>query len=150
MISADDEVFPIKCDFLQDLKDYFKQAGEVVFSDVNSKRNEGVVEFASKSHLRAAIEKLDGSELNGRKIKLREEKRKSKSKSRSRSRSRTPRSRSRSREKSRSRSRDKSRSRSASKEKEAVADGEKEDDRRSGSRSPAVDEKDRNGDVGDD
>uniref|UniRef100_A0A8C4Q413 Serine and arginine rich splicing factor 5 n=2 Tax=Eptatretus burgeri TaxID=7764 RepID=A0A8C4Q413_EPTBU len=76
----------------QDLKDYMRQAGEVIFADAHrSRQNEGVVEFASRSDMMNALDKLDGKEINGRKIHLREEK-KQRSRSHSRSRSRTPRS----------------------------------------------------------
>jgi hypothetical protein len=33
---------------LQDLKDYMRRAGDVVFSDVNSGTGEGVVEFSNR------------------------------------------------------------------------------------------------------
>ncbi|CAG4955136.1 unnamed protein product [Parnassius apollo] len=107
----------------KDLKDYMRQAGEVTYADAHKQhRNEGVVEFASHSDMRAAIEKLDGTELNGRRIRLVEDRRSSRrrtrsSSSRSRSRSRDrrrTRSRSRSRRSSRSRSRSKSRPKSKS------------------------------------
>ncbi|NWX30652.1 SRSF5 factor, partial [Notiomystis cincta] len=106
----------------QDLKDFMRQAGEVTFADAHRpKLNEGVVEFASYSDLKNAIEKLSGKEINGRKIKLIEgSKRHSRSRGRSRSRSRSSsgsRSRSRSRSRksySRSRSRSRSKSRSLS------------------------------------
>ncbi|XP_076354160.1 serine/arginine-rich splicing factor 4-like isoform X2 [Tachypleus tridentatus] len=101
----------------QDLKDYMRQAGEVTYADAHKQRkNEGVVEFATFSDMKNALEKLDSTELNGRKIRLSEDrskKRRSRTKSRSRSRSRTP-SKSRSRSKSRSKSRSRSRSKSAS------------------------------------
>lgn len=32
----------------QDLKDYMRRAGDVVFSDVNSSTGEGVVEFSNR------------------------------------------------------------------------------------------------------
>lgn len=58
----------------QDLKDYMRQAGEVSFADAHRHRkNEGVVEFISRSDMEAAIDKLDGSDLSGRKIKLSED-----------------------------------------------------------------------------
>jgi len=91
----------------QDLKDYLRQAGEVTYAEANQKvRNEGCVDFATYDDMKNAIEKLDNTELNGRKIKLSEDRG-----SRSRSRSRSPvRSRSRSRDRSRrSRSKDRSR-----------------------------------------
>ena len=79
-----------------------RQAGEVCYADAHKNhKGEGVVEFANQEDLRNAMEKLDGTDLNGRKIKLIESKRRrrrSKSASRSKSRSRSPkRSRSRSR-----------------------------------------------------
>ncbi|XP_047507911.1 serine-arginine protein 55 isoform X8 [Pieris napi] len=90
----------------QDLKDYMRQAGEVTYADAHKQhRNEGVVEFATHSDMRAAIEKLDGTELNGRRVRLVEDRRSS----RRRSRSSSSRSRSRSRERRRSRSRSRSR-----------------------------------------
>ncbi|XP_035380204.1 serine and arginine rich splicing factor 5b isoform X1 [Electrophorus electricus] len=55
----------------QDLKDFMRQAGEVTFADAHRpKLNEGVVEFASHSDLKNALEKLSGKEIHGRKIKL--------------------------------------------------------------------------------
>ncbi|KAJ8912932.1 hypothetical protein NQ315_017263 [Exocentrus adspersus] len=49
----------------QDLKDYMRQAGEVTYADAHKQhRNEGVVEFASYSDMKNAIEKLDDTELN--------------------------------------------------------------------------------------
>ncbi|XP_066533371.1 serine and arginine rich splicing factor 5b [Hoplias malabaricus] len=98
----------------QDLKDFMRQAGEVTFADAHRpKLNEGVVEFASHSDLKNALEKLSGKEINGRKIKLTEAARK-KSRSRSRSNS-SSRSRSRSRSQSRSpKTHKRSRSRSSS------------------------------------
>jgi len=104
----------------QDLKDFMRTAGEVTFADAHkSRRNEGTVEFASRRDMEAAIEKLDDTELNGRRIKLVPEKGRSPSRrrSRSRSRSRSGRkarsiSRSRTPRKSRSGSRLRTRSRS--------------------------------------
>ncbi|XP_048007049.1 serine-arginine protein 55 isoform X2 [Leguminivora glycinivorella] len=148
----------------QDLKDYMRQAGEVTYADAHKQhRNEGVVEFATHSDMRAAIEKLDNTELNGRRIRLVEDRRSSRrrtrsSSSRSRSRSRARRSRSRSRAgrsrsrskskgkskspaaKSRSRSRSKDRSRSKSR-----SGSPRRADRRSGSRGSERKSEDRNG-----
>ena len=111
----------------QDLKDYLRDAGEITFADAHThRRNEGVVDFATYDDMKRAIDKLNNSELKGRKIRLVEDK-PSKSYSRSRSRSES-RSRSRSRGRSHSggsRSRSRSRSRSGSKS-----------DHRSRSRSP--------------
>ncbi|PBC32748.1 Serine-arginine protein [Apis cerana cerana] len=59
-----------------DLKDYMRQAGEVTYADAHKqRRNEGVVEFATYSDLKNAIDKLDDTELNGRRIRLIEDKR---------------------------------------------------------------------------
>jgi len=102
----------------QDLKDYMRQAGEVTYADAHKqRRNEGVVEFASFSDMKNALDKLDDTDLSGRRIKLIEDKsrrRRSRSRSRSKSRSRSD-SRSKSRSQSRSKSRSMSKSRSRSK-----------------------------------
>lgn len=65
-----------------------RQAGEVTYADAHKERaNEGVIEFRSYSDLRRAVEKLDGTDINGRKIRLVEEKpRRRRSSSGSRSR----------------------------------------------------------------
>lgn len=95
----------------QDLKDYMRQAGEVTYADAHKQhRNEGVVEFASYSDMKNALEKLDDTEINGRRIRLVEDR----SSRRSRSGSYSSRSRSRSRSAKRSRSRSKSGSKSKS------------------------------------
>uniref|UniRef100_A0A8C1D7N3 Serine and arginine rich splicing factor 6a n=1 Tax=Cyprinus carpio carpio TaxID=630221 RepID=A0A8C1D7N3_CYPCA len=115
----------------QDLKDFMRQAGEVTYADAHKERaNEGVIEFRSYSDMRRAVEKLDGTDINGRKIRLVEDKqrrRRSYSGSRSRSRSKSPSSKSRSRNrKSRSRSRThKSRSRSTSRKSRSRSDERK-------------------------
>lgn len=101
----------------QDLKDYMRQAGEVTYTNTHQNRNgEGIVEFGSRGDMEYALDKLDGSELGGRRIKLYEEnKGRARSRSRSRSRSSPRRGRardSRSRSRSRSKSRDRSKSRS--------------------------------------
>jgi len=130
----------------QDLKDYMRQAGEVTYADAHKqRRNEGVVEFATYSDLKNAIEKLDDTELNGRRIRLVEDKRRnrrsrsSSSRSRSRSRSRSTRrrsrSRSRSRRSSRSRSRRSSRSKSRQHSKSKSKSKSKSPNERSRSRS---------------
>ncbi|XP_035767659.1 serine/arginine-rich splicing factor 6-like isoform X1 [Neolamprologus brichardi] len=106
----------------QDLKDFMRQAGEVTYADAHKGRaNEGVIEFRSRSDMKRALEKLDGTDINGRKIRLVEDKPRrrrsysgSRSRSRSRRRSHSRRSRSSSRSRSRSRSRSKGRSRSRS------------------------------------
>uniref|UniRef100_A0A1A9WPG4 RRM domain-containing protein n=1 Tax=Glossina brevipalpis TaxID=37001 RepID=A0A1A9WPG4_9MUSC len=103
----------------QDLKDYMRQAGEVTYADAHKqRRNEGsrsVVEFASLSDMKTAIEKLDDTDLNGRRIRLVEDRRSGRGRGgRGQSGSSSSRSRSRSRRRSRSRSRRSSRSRSKS------------------------------------
>jgi len=98
----------------QDLKDYLREAGDVSYADAHKHRqNEGVVDFATYDDMKRAIEKMDDTELNGRRIKLVPDRIYSKSRSRSRSRGRS-RSRSHSRGRSRSRSRSARRSRSKS------------------------------------
>uniref|UniRef100_UPI0037E94A70 serine/arginine-rich splicing factor 6-like isoform X2 n=1 Tax=Semicossyphus pulcher TaxID=241346 RepID=UPI0037E94A70 len=103
----------------QDLKDFMRQAGEVTYADAHKERtNEGVIEFRSHSDMKRALDKLDGTDINGRKIRLvadQTRRRRSYSGSRSRSRSRRrSRSRSQRSRSSRSRSRSHSRSRSRS------------------------------------
>lgn len=73
-----------------------RQAGEVTYADTHKgRRNEGVIEFRLYSDMKRALEKLDGTEVNGRKIRLIEDRpgakrRRSYSRSRSRSRWDTP------------------------------------------------------------
>ncbi|KAJ1123966.1 hypothetical protein NDU88_002433 [Pleurodeles waltl] len=134
----------------QDLKDFMRQAGEVTYADAHKERtNEGVIEFRSHSDMKRALEKLDGTEINGRKIRLIENKprrRRSYSGSRSRSRSRSrrrshsrsrrsSRSRTRSPVKAQSRSRSKGRSRSRSKPRRSRSKSNPKSDLGSRSRS---------------
>nr|XP_058920156.1 serine/arginine-rich splicing factor 6-like [Kogia breviceps] len=108
----------------RDLKDFMRRAGEVTYVDAHEERtNEDVSKFRSYSDMKRALDKLDSTEINGRSIRLMEDKprtshRRSYSGSRSRSCTRR-RSRSRSRRSSRSRyqsiSKSCSRSRSRSK-----------------------------------
>jgi len=85
----------------QDLKDYLREAGEVTYADAHKhRRNEGVVDFATYDDMKRAIEKMDNTEINGRVIRLIEDRA---GRSESRSRSRSP-SRRRSESRSRSRS----------------------------------------------
>merc|ERR1719402_823534 len=59
----------------QDLKDFMRQAGDVTYADAHkAHRNQGVVEFASYDDMKTAIEKLDDTELNGRRITITEDK----------------------------------------------------------------------------
>ncbi|KAM3877597.1 serine/arginine-rich splicing factor 6 [Diretmus argenteus] len=140
----------------QDLKDFMRQAGEVTYADAHKERtNEGVIEFRSRSDLKRAIDKLDGTDINGRKIRLVEDKprrrrsysgSRSRSRSRRRSRSRSRRSRSsrsRSRSHSRSRSRSKHRSRSRSRRKSHSKSPEKSRSRGRKSRSRSKSNKSR-------
>ncbi|XP_056639341.1 serine-arginine protein 55-like [Diorhabda carinulata] len=112
----------------QDLKDYMRKAGEVTFADAHKLvPNEGVVEFVSYSDMKNAIEKLDDTEINGRRIRVFEDRRggrKNRSVSRSRSRSRR---RSKSRSVSRNKSHSKSRSRSHSKDNKRRSNSRSED-----------------------
>eukprot|EP00088_Acartia_fossae_P029807 TRINITY_DN3071_c0_g3_i3.p1 TRINITY_DN3071_c0_g3~~TRINITY_DN3071_c0_g3_i3.p1 ORF type:complete len:214 (-),score=55.96 TRINITY_DN3071_c0_g3_i3:315-956(-) len=100
----------------QDLKDFFRQCGEITYTNAHNQRpGEGIVEFGCRDDMDYALDKLDGEDVDGRRIKLTEEKRaRSRDRSRSRSRSRRRKSRSRSRSRSPRKSRSKSRSRSRS------------------------------------
>lgn len=73
-------------------QDYMRQAGEVTYADTHKgRKNEGVIEFRLYSDMKRALEKLDGTEVNGRKIRLIEDRpgaKRRRSYSRSRSRSR--------------------------------------------------------------
>ena len=55
-----------------DLKDYFRQAGEVTYTDAHQRmgKNRGEVCFETREGLVKAKEKFDGNEINGRAIKL--------------------------------------------------------------------------------
>lgn len=72
------------------VQDYMRQAGEVTYADTHKgRKNEGVIEFRQYSDMKRALEKLDGTEVNGRKIRLIEDRpgaRRRRSYSRSRSR----------------------------------------------------------------
>merc|ERR1712012_1383167 len=100
----------------QDLKDFMRQAGEVNYTNTHQSRSgEGVAEFGSRGDMEYALDKLDGAELGGRRIRIFEEGKGGgggRGRSRSRSRSsprRSRRSRTRSRSRSKSKSRDRSR-----------------------------------------
>ncbi|XP_037029917.1 serine-arginine protein 55-like [Bradysia coprophila] len=100
----------------KDLKDYMRQVGEVTYADAHKqRRNEGIVEFASVSDMKKAIEKLDDTELSGRRIQLIEDYHGGRSGGASRGAGRHSRSRSSSRSKSRSRSNQRGGNRSKSK-----------------------------------
>ncbi|KAL1417750.1 hypothetical protein MTO96_026525 [Rhipicephalus appendiculatus] len=137
----------------KDLKDRMRQVGDVTYADAHRhRRNEGVVEFASYSDMKRAIEKLDNTEINGRRIRVVEEKpirsfSRSRSRSRKRSKSRSPRRNRRSRSgsrrrKSRSpqkrrRSRSASRSRSRSVKRRSRSASRRRRSSESRSKSPA-------------
>merc|ERR1711915_1001553 len=68
----------------QDLKDYMKKAGDITYTTVNRSRSgEGLVEFSDREGMEFALRELDDTKLDGRRIRLVEERR---SPSRSRSR----------------------------------------------------------------
>jgi len=94
----------------QDLKDLMRNAGEVTYADAHKKvRNEAIVCFASSGDLRRAMDRYQGKDINGRRIKLIDDTEGGGGR-RSRTRSRSPRSRSDSRSRSRTNSRSHSRS----------------------------------------
>lgn len=99
----------------QDLKDYFRKAGEITYTSAHKIRSgEGLVEFADRRGMQYALDKMDDTELSGKRLRLVEEKRGGRggrSRSRSASRSRSPkRGTTRSRTRSRSGSRGRGRS----------------------------------------
>ena len=55
------------------MKDFFRQAGEVTYTDAHQRmgKNRGEVCFESRQALHRAKDKFDGEEINGRRIKLR-------------------------------------------------------------------------------
>lgn len=129
----------------QDLKDFFRSAGEVTFTKANKERlGEGVVEFKTYKEMQYALKKFDGADFFDRRLKLIDDSPgPPRDGSRSRSRSRSPRKKSRDR-RSRSRSPDRtdrkskrsvSRSRSKSRSKSRSVSRSKSP-RRSRSRSP--------------
>ena len=70
-------------------QDFMRQAGEVTYADAHKERtNEGVIEFRSHSDMKRALDKLDGTDINGRKIRLVEEQPRRRHRSYSGSRSR--------------------------------------------------------------
>jgi len=94
----------------QDLKSMMRTIGWITFADAHKiRKNEGIVYFENHADLKRAIEKYQGEEVNGRKLKLIDDTRgpsHSPSRSDSRSRSPAPKKRSvRSRSGTRSRSR---------------------------------------------
>jgi len=74
----------------QDIKDYFRQAGEVTFAKCHREQvGEGVVEFATREAMVKAVEKLNNTELFGKKLRLSCDASNSRSRSRSRSKRRS-------------------------------------------------------------
>lgn len=101
-----------------DLKDIMRTAGEVTFADAHKQHpNEGIVCFLTRDDLERALDKLQGKEVNGRKLKLIDDSERRDSRSRSRSHHRSH-SRSRSSRSRSSRSRTGSKSRSPTPKKE--------------------------------
>ena len=102
----------------QDLKDYMRKAGDVVYADVDG-RGDGVVEFSNPDDMEAAVRKLDDTEFKNPfdrsyiRVRFANKSGDERSPSRSRSRSRD-RSMSKSPSRSRSRSPDRKRSYSRS------------------------------------
>lgn len=104
---------PRSCSW-QDLKDFMRKAGDVVYTDVD-KNGEGVVEFSNRDDMENALRTLDDTEFKNYndsayiRVKRRREAsgdaNRGREKARSPSRSRSPRSRSRDRKRSPSRSR---------------------------------------------
>ena len=91
----------------QDLKDFFRYAGEISYANAHSPRTgEGIIEFCHRRGVESALERKDDLELDGRRLKIKADFR-DESRSRSRSDSRSGSSRSRTRSRSRSRSRSK-------------------------------------------
>lgn len=105
---------PPSCSW-QDLKDFMRQAGDVIYTDVD-RQGGGVVEFSNKSDQEYAVKKLDDSEfkdrISGDRVYVRVKYPRDQAPG---SRSRSPR-RDRSRSRDRSKSRSRSRSRSGRKE----------------------------------
>eukprot|EP01137_Pigoraptor_chileana_P005328 Opistho-2@48258 len=111
----------------QDLKDFMREAGEVIYVDAHQPRDgEGVVEFATADDMKNAIRKLDDTEFKEKRIRITEQPRRA----RSRSRSRSPRRRSSQSPAARERSPARERTRSPARERSPV---------RERSRSPAPD-----------
>lgn len=121
----------------QDLKDAFRSSGDILFTDVRRDRYDdyyGIVEFRRRDDIDQAIRKMEGAEINGYKIKVKEDKKRKKSRSRSEKRRRRTRSRSSDRKKSGSRDRSPRKRSSSPKKRSGSRDSSPK--RRSGTRSP--------------
>jgi arginine/serine-rich splicing factor 1/9 len=98
---------PKSCSW-QDLKDFMRKAGDVIYTDVD-RNGEGVVEFTNREDMERAVDKLDDTEFKNPfdstyiRVRFAKSSKGRDSRSPSRSRSRSPRSRSRSRSRSRDR-----------------------------------------------
>ncbi|CAH0475419.1 unnamed protein product [Peronospora belbahrii] len=73
----------------QDLKDFLREGGDVVHSDVD-RRGNGTASFATQEEMRRAIRKLDGMDLDGNRVRIREAETGRRSISSSHSRSKSP------------------------------------------------------------
>ncbi|KAF0683866.1 Aste57867_24092 [Aphanomyces stellatus] len=129
--SVDVTGLPDSCAW-QDLKDFMRKIGDVIFAKVD-KKGGGFVEFTNREDMLRAVSKFDDTELKTRTetatIRVKEAHYLEKKGGRSRSRSRSPRRRrSYSRSYSRSRSRSSSRGRSRSKSHEKKHNDDKKDD----------------------
>jgi len=117
----------------QDLKDMMREAGEVTYADAHKKvPNEAIVCFANSDDLRRAMDKFQGKDINGRRIKLIDDS----EGGRGGGRSRSPRGRGDRDSRSRSRS-PRSRSRSGSRSKSPPPRTRKRSTPPGGSRSPS-------------
>jgi len=70
----------------QDLKDAFRSSGDILFTDVRRDKYDdyyGIVEFRRKEDIDNAIRKMEGAEINGYKIRVKEDRKKKRSRSRS-------------------------------------------------------------------
>ncbi|KAF9546230.1 serine arginine-rich splicing factor [Mortierella hygrophila] len=57
----------------QDIKDFMRKAGEVTFADISKDNDaQGIVEFSSADDVQNALKSLDGEELRGNVVTLRE------------------------------------------------------------------------------
>ena len=57
--------------FCQDLKDYFRSAGEITYANAHTPRvGEGIVEFANRKGMDYALDHKDELELEGKKLKV--------------------------------------------------------------------------------
>ena len=136
----------------QDLKDHFREAGEIAYTDVSSDGT-GVLEFSSRKTMEYAVKHFDDTKFRSHqgessyiRVRVARRTRKSPSRSRSRTRSRERRSHSRSRSRSKSRSphrskRTRSRDRDDSKNKRQ-SDSRRGRDSRDASRDNSVESAD--------